>query len=282
MPFGLHGTLFFSRLRTCAVCAFSSLTLFLFKTVGANMKNASAFNQAILITVAIFYATSTHHAIGQEIDAGLLPREKRVMTHEEQKALKPQEVLNLLRTGNQRYAEGTLTQRNHSKQIRAAVAGQFPKAVILSCVDSRVPVEDVFDCGIGDLFVARVAGNFANTDILGSMEFACKVSGSKVAVVLGHDNCGAVRAAIDRVELGNITKMLTRIEPAVDSLEDYPGQKTGDDPKFLAKVIERNVLMTISYIRKNSPILKMMEEDGDLIIVGGVYDMDTGKVTFID
>lgn len=236
-------------------------------------------------TVCVFAfccATSFCHAEDQENEAGLLPREKRVMTREEQKALKPQEVLNLLKAGNQRYALGTLTQRNHSKQIRAAVEGQFPKAVILSCVDSRVPVEDVFDCGIGDLFVARVAGNFANTDILGSMEFACKVSGSKVAVVLGHDNCGAVRAAIDRVELGNITKMLTRIEPAVASLEDYPGQKTSDDPKFLSKVIDRNVLMTISYIRKNSPILKMMEENGDIVIVGGVYDMNTGKVNFLD
>ena len=231
---------------------------------------------------AVCCATSFCHAEDQENEAGLLPREKRVMTREEQKALKPQEVLNLLKAGNQRYTLGTLTQRNHSKQIRAAVEGQFPKAVILSCVDSRVPVEDVFDCGIGDLFVARVAGNFANTDILGSMEFACKVSGSKVAVVLGHDNCGAVRAAIDRVELGNITKMLTRIEPAVASLEDYPGQKTSDDPKFLSKVIDRNVLMTISYIRKNSPILKMMEENGDIVIVGGVYDMNTGKVNFLD
>ncbi len=236
-------------------------------------------------TVCVFAfccVTSFCHAEDQENEAGLLPREKRVMTREEQKALKPQEVLNLLKAGNQRYTLGTLTQRNHSKQIRAAVEGQFPKAVILSCVDSRVPVEDVFDCGIGDLFVARVAGNFANTDILGSMEFACKVSGSKVAVVLGHDNCGAVRAAIDRVELGNITKMLTRIEPAVASLEDYPGQKTSDDPKFLSKVIDRNVLMTISYIRKNSPILKMMEENGDIVIVGGVYDMNTGKVNFLD
>ncbi|MDE0865284.1 MAG: carbonic anhydrase family protein [Rubripirellula sp.] len=237
---------------------------------------------AISLTASIVFVLSSQMASSQEIDAGLLPREKRVMTREEQQALTPQEILNLLKSGNARYAAGTLTQRNHSKQIRSAIKGQFPKAVVLSCVDSRVPVEDVFDCGIGDLFVARVAGNFANTDILGSMEFACKVSGSKVAVILGHDNCGAVRAAIDRVELGNITKMLTRIEPAVASLENYPGQKTSKDPKFLSKVIERNVLMTISYIRKNSPILKMMEENGDLILVGGIYDMDTGKVIFID
>lgn len=234
------------------------------------------------LAASIVFLTSAQQAFSQESDAGLLPREKRVMTREEQQALTPQKILQLLKSGNERYAAGTLTQRNHSKQIRAAVAGQYPKAVVLSCVDSRVPVEDVFDCGIGDLFVARVAGNFANTDILGSMEFACKVSGSKVAVVLGHDNCGAVRAAIDRVELGNITKMLTRIEPAVASLEDYPGQKTSEDPKFLSRVIERNVLMTISYIRKNSPILKMMEENGDLILVGGVYDMESGKITFLD
>ncbi|MGI9465989.1 MAG: carbonic anhydrase family protein [Rubripirellula sp.] len=246
------------------------------------MKKSADLLATTICVFAFCCAASLCHAEDQESEAGLLPRGKRVMTREEQKALKPQEVLDLLKEGNQRYALGSLTQRNHSKQIRAAVAGQFPKAVVLSCVDSRVPVEDMFDCGIGDLFVARVAGNFANTDILGSMEFACKVSGSKVAVVLGHDNCGAVAAAIDRVELGNITKMLTRIEQAVASLEDYPGQKTSDDPKFLAKVIDRNVLMTISYIRKNSPILKMMKENGDIVIVGGVYDMNTGKVHFLD
>ncbi|TWU29733.1 carbonic anhydrase family protein [Bythopirellula polymerisocia] len=206
----------------------------------------------------------------------------RVLTREEQEKLTPDDVIELLKNGNKRFTAGTLTSRDHSKMIREAALNQFPKAVILSCLDSRIPVEDVFDRGIGDIFVARVAGNFANTDILGSMEFACKVSGSKLVFVLGHEHCGAVKGAIDGVELGNITPMLANITPAVDHFAAYRGEKSSENEEFVEKVAEQNVRMTIENIRKHSPILKEMEADGEIKIVGGMYDMNSGEVHFFD
>ena len=210
------------------------------------------------------------------------PLVNRVLTQEEQAQLTPEQVLTLLKEGNQRFVAGTLTARDHSKLVREAALGQYPKAVILSCLDSRIPVEDVFDRGIGDIFVARVAGNFENTDILGSMEFACKVSGSKLVFVLGHESCGAIRGAIDGVELGNITAMLANIKPAVEHFKDYEGERTGQNPEFVKMVTKQNVLATIDRIRTNSPILKEMEQQGDIKIVGGIYNMDTGTVTMLE
>jgi carbonic anhydrase len=148
-------------------------------------------------------------------------------------------------------------------------------------VDSRVPVEDVFDRGIGDLFVARVAGNFVNEDILGSMEFACKVSGSKLVLVMGHEHCGAVKAAIDDVKLGNITAMLQKIRPAVDNVT-YDGERNSGNQEFVHDVSVSNVQSTINEIRLRSPILKEMEDNGQIRIVGAVYDMDNGKVEWLD
>ena len=149
---------------------------------------------------------------------------QEVLTKEQQDALTPDAVITSFKDGNERFLNNDLTARDHSAQVRNSTLSQFPKAIVLSCVDSRVPVEDVFDRGIGDIFVARVAGNFVNEDILGSMEFACKVSGSKVILVMGHEHCGAVKAAVDNVKLGNITPMLAKIRPAVLSLE-YEGDK---------------------------------------------------------
>lgn len=210
------------------------------------------------------------------------PLIERVLTKEEQERLTPDAVLKTLEEGNRRFVSGTLTLRDHSKQVREAASGQYPKAIVLSCIDSRVPVEDVFDRGIGDLFVARVAGNFENTDILGSMEFACKVSGSKLILVLGHENCGAVKGAIDGVDLGNITPMLDNITPAIDHFEHYTGDRTSRNEQFVHLVAEQNVRQTINDIRKNSRILKEMEENGEIRIVGGLYDMSTGRVEILD
>jgi carbonic anhydrase len=212
---------------------------------------------------------------------GVEPLVNRVLTEEEQNALEPGTVLTLLQEGNQRFMAGNLTARDHTEQVRDAAMGQFPKAVILSCLDSRIPVEDVFDRGIGDIFVARVAGNFANIDILGSMEFGCKVSGAKLVLVLGHEGCGAIAGAIDGVELGNITPMLANIKPAMAYFGDYSGEKTSANKVYMDMVTEQNVVCTIEYIRKNSPILKTMETEGQIAIVGGVYDMHTGKVRFL-
>jgi carbonic anhydrase len=209
-------------------------------------------------------------------------RVDRVLTQQEQQALSPDEVFRLFKEGNERFVAGTLTSRDHSSQVRDAANGQFPKAIVLSCVDSRVPVEDVFDLGIGDIFVARVAGNFENTDILGSMEFATKVSGAKVILVLGHEDCGAVKAAIDEAQLGNITAMLKNIKPAVDSLSDYEGEQSSSNPEFVHRVAEQNVRLTMDDIRERSPVIKELEEQEQIAIIGALYDMDTGAVEFLD
>src|SRR4249919_2439137 len=153
------------------------------------------------------------------------PVRDKVLTAEEQQALTPDMVIQSLKDGNKRFVNNDVTARDHSAMVRNASSGQFPKAVILSCLDSRVPVEDVFDKGIGDLFVARVAGNFANDDILGSMEYGCKVSGAKLILVLGHESCGAIKSAIDNVKLGNITAMLSKIKPAVTLSMDFKENK---------------------------------------------------------
>jgi len=210
------------------------------------------------------------------------PLVERVLTQAEQAALTPDEVLQLLKDGNRRFLSGTVTSRDHSAQVRDAASGQFPKAMILSCVDSRIPVEDVFDRGIGDIFVARVAGNFENTDILGSMEFATKVSGAKLILVMGHEDCGAIKAAIDQVKLGNITEMLENIKPAVDSLSDYKGDRASANPEFVSLVAKKNIQLTMDDIRKRSPIVKEMEKQGQLKIAGALYDMKSGAIEFFD
>jgi len=192
----------------------------------------------------------------------LKPLVEIVLSAEEQAPLTPEVVLQSLKDGNTRFINSSLTARDHTSQVRMSAKGQFPKAVVLSCLDSRVPVEDVFDKGIGDMFVARVAGNFVNEDILGSMEFGCKVAGSKLILVMGHESCGAVKAAIDKVELGNITAMLSKINPAVEMSEEFQGKKTSSNPAFVHMVCENNVRNTLNQMRLNSPILKEMEDNG--------------------
>ena len=156
------------------------------------------------------------------------------------------------------------------------------KAIVLSCVDSRVPVEDVFDQGLGDVFVGRVAGNFVNTDLLGSMEFACKVAGAKLIIVMGHQHCGAIKGAIEDVHLGNITAMLKNIKPAVIMSQSYVGEKTSKNDDYVKVVNKNNIRNTVSQIRVKSDILKEMEEKGQIKIVGAYYSLLTGKLEFVD
>lgn len=205
----------------------------------------------------------------------------KVLTAEDQAALTPDKVVSIFKKGNERFMNNDLTQRDHSSQVRQTTKAQYPKAIVLSCIDSRVPVEDIFDRGIGDIFVARVAGNFVNEDILGSMEYATKVAGSKLVLVVGHEHCGAVKAAVDDVKLGNITPMLEKIKPAVDMVK-YEGERNSKNAEFVAKVCESNVKNTIAETRSKSPIMKEMEDNGEIKIVGAVYDLDTGKVTFME
>ena len=204
------------------------------------------------------------------------------ISKEVQGALTPSGVLQDLLDGNHRFVNGTSQDVDHAALVSQTVGGQFPKAVVLSCIDSRVPVEVVFDQAIGDIFVARVAGNFENTDILGSLEYSCKVAGSKLVLVLGHESCGAVKAACDGVELGNITDMLGNILPAVKkSSDEVDGALNSSNSTFVAKTVENNVLLTIERIREKSPILKEMEDNGEINIVGGVYSLKTGKVEML-
>lgn len=199
-----------------------------------------------------------------------------------QSSLTPPIVLTDLMNGNQRFIQSKMESRDYESQRNETVSGQFPKAVILSCIDSRVPIETIFDQGIGDVFVTRVAGNFENTDILGSLEYSCKAAGSKLVFVLGHESCGAVKAAIDGVELGNITSMLGNILPAVKkTAEHLEGEASSSNSEFVAKTVENNVAMTIERIREKSPILKEMENNGEINIVGGVYHLSTGKVVLL-
>ena len=204
-----------------------------------------------------------------------------VMTKEQQEALTPDQVLNEFIDGNKRFNTGNSIPRDLSIQARKSAPGQYPKAVVLSCLDSRVPVEDVFDQGLGDIFVGRVAGNFVNEDLLGSMEFACKVAGAKLIVVMGHQHCGAVKGAIDDVKLGNITAMLAKIKPAVEMSKDFPGEKNSKNNEFVKHVSENNVKYAIQQIREKSPILKEMEDKGEIKIVGAFYRLTDGTLEFV-
>jgi len=202
-------------------------------------------------------------------------------TSEEQTSMTPDIVLKDLMDGNKRYTDGKLLKRDHLGAIKATASGQFPKAVILSCLDSRVPVEQVFDQGIGDIFVGRVAGNVENEDQLGSMEFATKVAGSKLVMVLGHEACGAVKGACDHVELGNLTALLSKIKPAVDSVEGHDGARNSKNAAFVAEVVEANVHKTVADIRLKSPVLREMETKGEIKIVGALYSLHDGSVTLL-
>jgi carbonic anhydrase len=204
-----------------------------------------------------------------------------VMTKEQQASLTPDQVLAEFIEGNKRFQSGVTTVRDHSEQARKSAPGQYPKAVVLSCLDSRVPVEDVFDQGLGDIFVGRVAGNFVNEDLLGSMEFACKVAGAKLVLVMGHQHCGAVKGAIDDVKLGNITAMLSKIKPAVKMSQDFSGEKVSKNDAFVKHVSENNVRYAMQQIRAKSPILKEMEAKGEIKVVGAFYNLANGSLEFV-
>ena len=205
------------------------------------------------------------------------------LTSAEQQVRSPQAVFEQLQAGNMRYVNGTPDRVDVSALRSETVDGQHPQAVVLSCIDSRVPVETVFDQHIGDIFVARVAGNFENPDILGSMEYACAVAGSKLIVVLGHAGCGAVKAACDGVELGHITDLLASIQPAVDKVQAARhSTPTSQDADFVNATIVENVRLTMGRILEKSSILKDLHSAGTIDVVGGVYQLDSGEVTWLD
>jgi carbonic anhydrase len=193
--------------------------------------------------------------------------------------LTPDEVLALMKKGNKRFSQGTRQDHNYLAQQRASAAGQFPMAVLLSCIDSRAPAETIMDLRIGDVFNGRVAGNVESQDILGGMEFACKLSGAKVVLVMGHTACGAVKGAIDNAELGNLTGLLAKIRPAVDATA-YAGERSSKNYPFVDAVARKNVELTIANIRRDSPVLAGMESSGAINIAGSMYDLKTGVIEF--
>jgi carbonic anhydrase len=203
---------------------------------------------------------------------------------EEQKAMTPDAVLKDLMDGNARYVEGKSTNFNEqlSKRIDKATEGQFPKAYILSCVDSRVPVETVFDQSIGDIFVGRVAGNIENVEQLGSMEFASAVAGVKLIMVLGHEACGAVKGACDDVKLGNLTGLLTSIKPAILMVDGHEGKRNSKNAEFVHEVIHSNVKQTVEDIRARSSVIAQLEKEGKLKLVGACYSLKDGSVKLIE
>lgn len=206
----------------------------------------------------------------------------KTQTKDSQNLMTPESALATLIEGNNRFQQNYRADRDLLQQVKTTSNGQFPFATILSCIDSRVSSELIFDQGIGDLFSIRIAGNFANTDILGSMEFACKLAGTKLLVVLGHTACGAVKGACDDAKLGNLTSMLAKIKPAVEAtIEPADASiRNSSNSEFVNDVSKKNVELTIDYILENSPVLKEMQSEGSIKVIGAMYDITSGKVTF--
>jgi carbonic anhydrase len=204
-------------------------------------------------------------------------------TKETQAALNPNSAIALLKEGNNRFVANKTADRDLLQQVKQTISGQYPFATILSCIDSRVSAELVFDQGVGDIFSARVAGNIVNEDILGSMEFACKLAGTKVIVVLGHTSCGAVKGACDDAKLGNLTILLHKIKAAVRAVSQPTNEteRNSKNASFVNEVAKKNVQLTIEDIRSLSPVLKDMEDIGEIAIVGAMYDIADGKVHFM-
>lgn len=205
----------------------------------------------------------------------------KTLTKELQSNITPKKALELLQAGNKRFVDNLRINRNLLQQVNETAAGQFPFATILSCIDSRTSAELIFDQGLGDIFSVRIAGNIVNEDILGSMEFACSVAGSKIIVVLGHSNCGAIKGACDCVEMGNLTGLLHKIKPAIEK-ETTETLRNSSNINFVEKVASLNVDQSIDLILEKSPIIKQLVMNDKVIVVGGMYNVETGAVEFLD
>ena len=202
------------------------------------------------------------------------------LTKAQRDLLTPDQIIEAMKQGNARFRRGERKNRDYLREQRASAKGQYPAAVLLSCIDSRAPAEVIMDLGIGDTFNCRVAGNVQNADILGSMEFACKLAGAKVLVVIGHTACGAIKGAIDNAELGNLTGLLAKIRPAVDATR-YDGERAASNYEFVNAVARTNVDMTLLDIRSKSPVLAELERSGAIKLAGAMYDLDTGGLEFL-
>jgi carbonic anhydrase len=202
------------------------------------------------------------------------------LTKEQRDSMTPAQIIEELKKGNARFRTGKMIARSYSAEQRSSAAGQYPAAVVLGCVDSRVPAEIVFDAGIGDLFNARIAGNVVNDGLLGSMEFACAVAGAKVVLLLGHTACGAIKGAIDDVVLGNLTGLLAQIKPAIRATQ-FDGDRSSKNSQYVDAVARTNVLVGLGVIRRRSPVLEDLEKKESISIAGAIYDLSTGAVEFL-
>ena len=201
------------------------------------------------------------------------------LTKAQRDRMTPEQIIEAMKDGNERFRRGERKNRNYLREQKASARGQYPAAVLLSCIDSRAPAEVIMDLGIGDIFNCRVAGNVENDDILGSMEFACRLAGAKVVLVMGHTACGAVKGAIDNAALGNLTQLLAKIKPAVQATT-YSGERSAKNYGFVDAVARKNVEMTIGDIRRDSPVLAELEASGAIKITGAMYNLETGAVEF--
>lgn len=235
----------------------------------SNAANRRHFLGASFAVTALAFAGTTLSGIAYAAALTKAQREK----------LTPEAILALMKKGNKRFSAGRREDHSYLAQQRASAGGQYPMAVLLSCIDSRAPAETIMDLRIGDIFNSRVAGNIENPDILGSMEFACKVAGAKVVLVMGHTACGAIKGAIDNAELGNLTGLLAKIKPAVEATA-YSGERSSKNFAFVDAVARKNVELTIANIRKDSPVLAGMESSGAIKIAGAMYNLQTGVVDF--
>ncbi len=206
--------------------------------------------------------------------------EASVMTEQAQRRMTPDQALAALKEGNERFVSGKSLQRDLMAQVRATASGQYPFASVLGCIDSRVPPELVFDQGIGDIFSPRIAGNFANTDTIGSLEFTTKLAGAKLIVVLGHTACGAIKGACDNAQLGNLTQTLSNLAPAVYAATGVPGDRSSKNGAFVEQVTRENVRLTVQALNDRSAVLRSLVEAGQLAIVGAMYNVATGRVSF--
>ena len=231
----------------------------------------SRLTLSVLLIAGSFIISTTANAGGGS----------NALTREQQAAITPAKALSMLKQGNQRFVSGDMTNVDYVAQVKQTSAGQFPFASIVSCLDSRIPPAIVFDRGIGDLFVARVAGNFVNNDILGSLEFAAKLAGSKIIVVMGHTKCGAVKGACDGTQLGLLTATLANINPAVQAEAGNYSPANSSNDKFVDAVAEENVRLNMKKLRDRSVVLREMIDKGEIALVGAMYDIDTGKVKFL-
>jgi carbonic anhydrase len=239
---------------------------------------------------------TTHNGIGRRPFCAMLPAalvgavsavsgqpappRREALTKAQRDAMTPAQVIDMLKRGNERFRAGTTAHPDYRDQKRSSAAGQYPAAALLGCIDSRAPAELIFDAGIGDAFNARVAGNVVNDDLLGSLEFACAVSGARAIVVFGHTACGAIKGAIDDVELGNLTGLLARIKPAITSTT-FTGERTSKNPAYVDAVARRHVHLSVELIGRRSPILEGLEKKRAIVIAGAMYDIATGVVEFL-